>query len=107
MSSRLDELRRQRALLQGHLAWLDREILAAGADEPAPVSKSAFPFPLPTPAPRAVPPPADADELLARLQAEEEKNRPSPTKTGCWIVFSVVMMALAGVILGLVYFVYR
>lgn len=32
MADRLAELRRQRALLQVHLAWLDREITRAGGD---------------------------------------------------------------------------
>ncbi|MDO8544157.1 MAG: hypothetical protein Q7S40_27260 [Opitutaceae bacterium] len=35
MSQRLDELRRQRALVQEHLAWLDREIAAAAPQKSA------------------------------------------------------------------------
>jgi hypothetical protein len=35
MSDRLPELRRQRALVAEHLAWLDREIAAAGGETSA------------------------------------------------------------------------
>ncbi len=43
MSDRLQQLLRQRALLQDHLAWLDREIAEASGNPgaPAPLGKSA------------------------------------------------------------------
>ncbi len=64
MSERLNQLLRQRALLQEHLVWLDREIAAATekpASEPATATPTAaelnrFAAPLP-PAPPAPPEP--------------------------------------------------
>jgi hypothetical protein len=61
MADRLAELLRQRALLQEHVAWLDREI-AAASNQPAPVasvSAAAQPVPAPfVPTPAALPSPA-------------------------------------------------
>ncbi len=48
MSARLDELRRQRALLQEHLTWLEREIAAAAQKPSSPVTTRAH-----APVPRA------------------------------------------------------
>lgn len=76
MSDRLSELLRQRALLQEHLAWLDREIDAAARSSSSP-SSAALPRPTPTdvasfPATPALPslsvaaiPPAPAFPALA------------------------------------------
>lgn len=79
MSDRLSELLRQRALLQEHLAWLDREIDAAARSSSTP-SSSALPrspppdvpaFPLtpalPTVSVAAIPPPPSSPALTARL----------------------------------------
>jgi len=111
MPSRLDELRRQRALLQEHLDWLENEIeLSAGT---LPVST---PAPVPTPPPRPVAAPAqvpspqaveEAERLFAEFRAEEEKQRPPPSKAGCWTIFSLILVVLAGTVGGLLYFLYR
>lgn len=50
MASRLDELQRQRALLEEHLAWLDREI-AAEKSGTTPVAASLPPAPGAGPSP--------------------------------------------------------
>ncbi len=55
MSDRLSELLRQRALLQEHLAWLDREIEAA-ARAPGAAGPSSAPLPRPAPAIVPIPP---------------------------------------------------
>lgn len=47
MSDRLSELLRQRALLQEHVAWLDREIESAARSSASP-STAALPRPAPT-----------------------------------------------------------
>lgn len=99
MSDRLAELQRQRALLQAHLSWLDREIAAAaGKSSPAEGASSptvAAPS-LPNPAPAA-----NAEELISRFGANPQDSIKS-TRQGCFIVF-----ALAFVILGLaVYAIY-
>ena len=79
MSDRLSELLRQRALLQEHLAWLDREIEAAARSSSTP-SSAALPRPVPTEVPAfpptpalptvsvaAIPPAPSAPALTARL----------------------------------------
>lgn len=109
MPSRLDELRRQRALLQEHLARLDREIAAEPGEsrdpDPAIIPKAApVRPPAPPPSPAAA---AEAEEMLAQFRADEEKNRPPPTKAGCWVIFSLIMLALVGAVGGLAYFIYR
>lgn len=76
MSDRLSELLRQRALLQEHLAWLDREIDGAARTS----SNAALPRPIPTdvvsfpPTPElphvsvaAIPPAPSVPALTARL----------------------------------------
>jgi len=59
MPDRLAEIRRQRALVAEHLAWLDREIAAAAPASAAPVAPTA---PAVVPAPIA--PPATAPSTL-------------------------------------------
>lgn len=79
MSDRLSELLRQRALLQEHLAWLDREIDTAARSTSTP-SSAALPrstpadatsFPLlpalPTVSVTAIPPAASIPAVTARL----------------------------------------
>jgi hypothetical protein len=91
MSDRLPELRRQRALVAEQLAWLDREIAAAGGETPA--------------APAAPQPPADprigtelpaAEKILAEFRREAEL---SPTKMRWGCIWSFVC-GLALLILG-------
>lgn len=79
MSKRLTELQRQRALLQEHLAWLDREIAAAQSA----AAPSATPTPVvasPSPAPLApsAPTPTPASPLLDSLPANPAAHLPAP-----------------------------
>ena len=64
MSDRLSQLHRQRALLQEHLAWLDREIAAASekpaATAPAPELKTGRPLSAVQPPPASAIPAATA-----------------------------------------------
>jgi len=64
MSERLSELLRQRALLQEHLAWLNREITAATARQPPPVVGIPPAAPPPAPAHAAVAPPIPATVVV-------------------------------------------
>jgi hypothetical protein len=85
VSDRLQELRRQRALVQQHLAWLDDEIAAAApsATVAPPGSAAAA-----DPAPVDLAPPATPEEVEALAQARTEAaNAPAQAKRGCWIVF--------------------
>ncbi len=99
MSDRLTELRRQRALAQEQLAWLDREIAReSGAAQPP-----ASPAP-PTSAPRPMVNTAtaetDAEALLAQYKSDP-KNLHSDVKRGCFLYF---FAAFALVALGLLAF---
>lgn len=117
MSDRLAELVRQRALVQEHLAWLNREIAAAAeaaksapagptaARSAAPEATSPSP-PLPADIQPAVPlsaPPiaatasaVDPDEIIARYQVAPTAVKQDVRK-GCLLYF-----AGAFVLLGLV-----
>lgn len=91
MPDRLAELRRQRALVQQHLAWLDAEIAAAEGEKP-PATPAAAPAQAP-----ATEHPADAEALLARYAAEE-RTSPNRVKMGCWIAFLILFAGFWGAI---------
>lgn len=115
---RLNELLRQRALLEEHLAWLEREIATASArkDHPAPAApqvsataEAAAAVPAPTvPSPIAavtvIPSsssraPIDADALLQRY-GQDARTSPADLKKGCWMAFSVVLAAVVAAALA-------
>lgn len=119
---RLAELRRQRALVAQHLAWIDAELTAAGAGQaPSPVVE---PVPAASAAPSAEPPPqppaavpapaapqADPGIALANTRADEiiEKYRatealdPQAARRGCLTLFGAAF-ALAGFVLLAIYY---
>ena len=122
MSDRLRELLRQRALLQEHLAWLDREIDAAagkpaspaGLAAPAPsVAVSSAPVALPAPASSPAPalPAAAIPRIIAgiatpRIEAAPisdaafERYRVEPrtvqqdVRKGCFLYFAAAFVLL-------------
>jgi hypothetical protein len=93
MSERLSDLRRQRALVAEHLAWLDREIAAAGSE--------ALATPV-TPAPPANPGggadlPA-AEKILAEFRSEAERS-PAKIRQGClWTFGAGIALLILGVV---------
>ncbi len=96
MSDRLSELQRQRALIQGHLAWLDAEI-AAVTGKPAmpaitrqPLAKPEQPAPV-----RATAVEPLTDELIAQF-GSETKSTVQDTRKGCILLF-VLGMVLLGI----------
>lgn len=121
MSDRLAELRRQRALIQDHLTWLDREI-AAEAQKPAAsgtgaaaVTTSATPAPAePQTTPLAARPattvaapttPEDAEAILAQYRASPDSMR-TDVRKGCWLYF-VGAFALLGIVIAVLYITLR
>ncbi|HWZ95872.1 MAG TPA: hypothetical protein VNW30_11815 [Opitutaceae bacterium] len=86
---RLQELRRQRALVQEHLAWLDREIVSASSEAtpPKPAAQSQPPAP-----------PAGGNDVVEVIKSFEAESRSNPAKAkwGCiWIfVATLALMAL-------------
>jgi hypothetical protein len=126
MSDRLRELLRQRALLQEHLAWLEREITAASDKgvPPAelPLAKIVVP---PTPTPAAIPTLAHSGPVIATTgttrpvpvtaQAAEailEEYRVPPNalqqdvRRGCLLYFAAGFLIFALAVVGL-YFAIR
>jgi len=119
MSDRLDELVRQRALVQEHLAWLNREI--ANAAEAAKATTAAPPAPLSPAGARAVPPavtlaaspaapttgvgPIEADEIMAQYQATPG-NVKQDVRKGCLLYFSAALVLL-GLVVTVLYFALR
>lgn len=118
-SARLEELRRQRALLREHLEWIENEITAATEASPAappaatPDASPAAPAPSPLPSPPPplphaptpppqLPPPAPlhpeaaraADEIIARYQAEGA-TRPEDIKRSCLLMFAAAFLLFA------------
>jgi hypothetical protein len=128
MSDRLAELRRQRALIAEHLAWLDREIAAAEKSSPtgvaSPVSVGALPVSgapkivelpaRPAAAPIHVATPMTPVASVTENQADEilGQYRVAPTalkedlRKGCLLYFVGALVLLGLVVVGL-YFALR
>jgi len=118
VSDRLNELQRQRALVQEHLGWLEREIARELGQPAAPAATAAPvpPPPTPAPAPSAAVPATPADKLseeAAARAAEEVFARYQPTrgqspgdiKKGC-VLYFVFAMGLLVIFTISAYFVY-
>ena len=114
MSDRLNELQRQRALVQEHLAWLDREIAAESGGRETPTA------PRPLPSSLAAPPPARpaatahrpptaataalteavAGEILSKYQVAPESLETN-VKRGCFMYFFLAFLLVGLCALGL------
>jgi hypothetical protein len=108
MSDRLQDLLRQKALLEEHAAWLERQIslecTAAGTGEPAPAVP---PAPIP-PAPALAPDPASVDEQAEAILGRYRQPTGSvqqATRRGCLLYFAAafVLLGLAVAALSLHY----
>jgi len=96
MSDRLSELRRQRALLQQHADWLDREIAACGNTQPAaPVTA---PKPVVSPAENIVP--ESAVSLPDPVQAGQQARR------GCFLYLILTLVLIGAVLAAIFHFRY-
>ena len=97
MSDRLPELRRQRALVAEHLAWLDREISAAGSEAPAtPASPPPVTLP-PSTQPDGVADGPVAEKILAEFRSEAERA-PADMRRGClWSFVAGMLLLILGV----------
>ena len=125
-ADRLEELRRQRALVAGHLAWLDTEIARAEHGDDAPATEvTAVPFSMrapdaPSPAPKipsatvAAPraenfpgsaAPLDIEALLAEQRQDPAAARDDIRK-GCLLYFAAALLLLSAVV-GALYFFFQ
>jgi hypothetical protein len=118
MSDRLKELQRHRAMLQEHLAWLDREIAALGEAKPSglpPAEGVSRPYmpPPPAPVPVAPLPPSSpvlpsltaqlasakaAEEIMAQYQTDSMSVQ-SKTRLGCFLYFFLALGMVGLVVL--------
>ncbi len=102
MTDRLQELLRQKALLQEHSAWLDREIAAemtrsSPVSAPAPLSAGS------TETPAA--PAGEADAILDQYRSSSQSIH-HEVKRGCLLYFATAFALLAVAVLA-IYFFYR
>jgi hypothetical protein len=101
--SRLDVLRRQRALVQQNLAWLDREIAAEQAQTPSatPLNPAATPdLTRPALPPTAAIADADADAIIEHYRSGEP-NLKADVRRGCLLYATGAFVLLIVVVLGL------
>ena len=100
----------QRALVAGHLQWLEEEIAAcARAEGLAPAVSPSLPLPVP-PAPTLPAPPTEPTRETdpgLRLLQEEERRRGEFTKSGCWIVFTALLLLIVGTVTAIILVKYR
>ncbi|PTY07335.1 hypothetical protein DB347_08520 [Opitutaceae bacterium EW11] len=106
MPDRVDELLRQRRLIQEHLAWLDREI-ARETGKPAAVSPLTSIAHVLSPAgaqsPAAVEP-SGSDPILAQYE-QNPQNLQQDVRKGCLTAFAIGMALFLGSV-GIAYFFY-
>jgi hypothetical protein len=98
MSDRLQKLLRQRALIQEHLAWLEREISEAEGVPPLPAPAGRPPQAVPPTMPPAVNTLTEAEKILGQFQQNTHDVK-TDTRRGCLLIFSLVMglFALAAI----------
>ena len=108
MSDRLAELVRQRALVQEHLAWLDREIAQISSQAPSPTTTSTTSASVPS-EPHAKSNASSATEApLAQAEEILEQYRTPPAsvhsevRKGCFLYFAVAFVLL-GVAVAILY----
>lgn len=96
MPDRLEQLRRQRALLLEHVAWLEAEIARENPSAGSPVARPAEPAPVTA----ALPP----DQTLPDFNPAGVHQ---DVKRGCWMYFSAALLLLALGTLALYFVVAR
>ncbi len=104
MSDRLQDLQRQRALVQEQLAWLDREIAAIQKTKISVLPPEPAAIVIPATAPKSAPisfgdvaaAERAAEEILAQYQ-QESQSLQKTVKRGCFLYF---IAALGLLVLG-------
>ncbi len=103
VSDRLDELHRQRATLQAHLDWLDREIAREKSEsrdatppsnfsgQTAALAKETSARTVASLVPATDASSADAESILAQFADSPQKIQ-TQVKRGCWTVFALALL---------------
>ena len=118
MSDRLQELLRQKALLDEHAAWLTREIAQERAKSGAGLAPDVLPAPatpVPSPAPAAAitapaPAPAALDAEAAAIidqYRESDKTVQQNVKRGCILYFVAALALLALGVVAIYFMAHR
>ncbi len=118
-ADRLAELRRQRALIQEHLAFLDREIASAegkpasaptstplGVTAPSPAAQSqpgATKIPDPVTSPTAAEGADDEAEAMLAEYRRPTGDVQRDVRTGCFLYFAAALLML-GLVVTILYF---
>lgn len=105
MSDRLEQLRRQRELLQQHLAWLDAEIATATKTDPLAPESHAAPSSAAPVSLRTDPVDADLAQFIA-AQKDAPFDSASEAKRGCIVAFAL-MLAVLGIAVFAWYLLFR
>jgi hypothetical protein len=118
MSDRLQELLRQKALLDEHAAWLTREIAqeqARSGARPAPAVPPAATAPAPAPGPAVAVAPASAVPAALEAEAdaiidqyrESDKTVQQNVKRGCILYFVAALALLALGVVAIYFMAHR
>ena len=106
MTPRMEQLQRQRALLQEHLRWLESEIATETASVLTTRTATAAPAPAITAPPAsAAGPAALATAPTAEVPEADVRGIHSEVRSGCLLYFAIAFVALAAVV-GFVYWRY-
>jgi hypothetical protein len=105
VSDRLNELRRQRALVEQQLAWLDAEIAAASAKTrplvpTAQPSTSELASPIESISLHDEPGSAELAELISEQKAAPAQSA-AEVRRGCFVAFGVLLLLLAAAVFAL------
>jgi hypothetical protein len=111
MADRLEELRRQRALVQQHLEWLDREIAAEAGKTQRAETGAKLAAVVTSPAKLTAPPAAPGIAPQANPDAEKilDEYRVAPAslhsdvRKGCFLYFGAALAIFFGVV-AILYF---
>jgi hypothetical protein len=105
MSDRLQELLRQKVLLEEHAAWLEREIVREKEKTGATAASAVTPPPPESPPAQPVSVDADADAILEQYRSASPSIRPEVTR-GCLLYFfgALLLVALSLLAIYLTYY---
>ncbi|MBE2214090.1 MAG: hypothetical protein IAE82_09485 [Opitutaceae bacterium] len=107
MTSRMEKLQRQRALLQEHLRWIESEIAAEASNIPSRPAGAPTVVDVAPPAPPT--PPADAAGAPAIVPADlpeaDVRGIHNEVRSGCLLYFAIAFVGMA-LLVGIIYWLY-
>jgi hypothetical protein len=98
MSDRLSELRRQRALIQQHADWLDREIAACSGPRPT--------VPTPVAAPKPVVSQPESVALESMVSLPDPVQAGQQARRGCFLYLVLALVLIGAALAAIFHFRY-